>query len=197
MKDPAFLFYTGDFLSGTMFFTDEQVGIYIRLLMAQHQHGRLSEKQVNIVCESHDKVVLEMFGIDTDGNYYNTRLELEVNKRKAYSKSRSENRTKKDKEPTKDMKNISKTYVKHMENENRDINKDKDKFIIPEIQNVISYFQENGYTRESAEKAYQYYNVNNWKDSKGTQVKNWKQKMISVWFKEENKVKQTYKAKML
>ena len=197
MKDPAFLFYTGDFLSGTMFFTDEQVGIYIRLLMAQHQHGRLSEKQVNIICKSHDKEVLEKFEIDTDGNYYNTRLELEVNKRKAYSKSRSENRTKKDKEPTKDMKNISKTYVKHMENENRDINKDKDKFIIPEIQNVISYFQENGYTRESAEKAYQYYNVNNWKDSKGTQVKNWKQKMISVWFKEENKVKQTYKAKML
>ena len=197
MKDPAFLFYTGDFLSGTMFFTDEQVGIYIRLLMAQHQHGRLSEKQVNIICKSHDKEVLEKFEIDTDGNYYNTRLELEVNKRKAYSKSRSENRTKKDKEPTKDMKNISKTYVNHMENENRDINKDKDKFIIPEIQNVISYFQENGYTRESAEKAYQYYNVNNWKDSKGTQVKNWKQKMISVWFKEENKVKQTYKAKML
>lgn len=197
MKDPAFLFYTGDFLSGTMFFTDEQVGIYIRLLMAQHQHGRLSEKQVNIICKTHDKEVLEKFEIDHDGNYYNTRLEQEVNKRKAYSKSRSENRTKKDKEPVKDMKNISKTYVKHMENENRDINKDKDKFTPPEIENVISYFQENGYTRESAEKAWQYYTVNNWKDSKGTKVNNWKQKMISVWFKDENKVKKTYKAKML
>ena len=43
-KDPAFLFYTNDFDRGCQFFTDEQVGKYIRLLMAQHQHGHLSEK---------------------------------------------------------------------------------------------------------------------------------------------------------
>ncbi len=45
-KDPAFLFYTGDFSTGTQFFTDEQVGKYVRLLMAQHQIGHLEEKHM-------------------------------------------------------------------------------------------------------------------------------------------------------
>ena len=44
-KDPAFLFYPSDFLTGTMFMTDEQVGKYIRLLCAQHQKGHLCEKR--------------------------------------------------------------------------------------------------------------------------------------------------------
>jgi len=37
-KDPAFLFYSNDFDQGTKFFTDDQTGKYIRLLIAQHQH---------------------------------------------------------------------------------------------------------------------------------------------------------------
>ena len=45
-KDPAFLFYTSDFLTGTMFMTDEEVGVYIRLLCVQHQHGGLIEKDI-------------------------------------------------------------------------------------------------------------------------------------------------------
>jgi uncharacterized protein YdaU (DUF1376 family) len=39
MKDPAFLFYTKDFQSGTQDMSCEEVGAYIRLLMFQHQHG--------------------------------------------------------------------------------------------------------------------------------------------------------------
>jgi hypothetical protein len=42
---------------------------------------------------------------------------------------------------------------------------------------------------ELANKAFKYYETGNWKDGKGNQVKNWKQKMQSVWFKEENKEK--------
>lgn len=53
---------------------------------------------------------------------------------------------------------------------------------------VENYFTENGYTKESGLKAFNYYAANNWKDGKGNQVKNWKQKMIGVWFKEENKI---------
>ena len=45
-KDPAFLFYSSDFLTGTMFFTDEQVGKYIRLLCAQHQKGQIGRAHV-------------------------------------------------------------------------------------------------------------------------------------------------------
>lgn len=124
-KDPAFLFYTGDFLSGTMFFTDEQVGVYLRLLMAQHQHGRLTEKQVKFICKSYDKEVLEKFEKDAEGNYYNLRLENEINKRKSYSESRSNNRKGKVKEDKPKRKKTSKTYDYHMEDENR--NKDENK----------------------------------------------------------------------
>lgn len=62
-------------------------------------------------------------------------------------------------------------------------------FVPPFLLQVIEYFKENGYTESSAIKAFNYYETGNWTDSKGTKVKNWKQKMQSVWFKDEHKVK--------
>lgn len=112
-KDPAFLFYTGDFTTGTQFFTDEQVGKYVRLLMAQHQLGHLEEKHMLLICKTYDKDVFSKFTKDSNGLYYNERLENEIVKRKKYSESRSENRKKKN--------DISETYVPHMENKNKNI----------------------------------------------------------------------------
>ena len=111
MKDPAFLFYTGDFSTGTQFFTDEQLGKYMRLLMAQHQHGHLDENQVLFICKSYDCVVMKKFIKDDVGLYYNTRLELEINKRKSYSESRGKNKLGK----SKTKKIIPKSYDFHME----------------------------------------------------------------------------------
>lgn len=62
------------------------------------------------------------------------------------------------------------------------------KFTAPTILEVETYFIENGYNKEIAKKAFEYYAVADWKDSKGNQVKNWKQKMRGVWFKDENKI---------
>jgi len=62
------------------------------------------------------------------------------------------------------------------------------RFTPPSQDDVILYFQENGYTKSSAIHAYKYYNEGDWKDSRGNQVKNWKQKMRGVWFKDENKM---------
>jgi hypothetical protein len=64
----------------------------------------------------------------------------------------------------------------------------KSKFIPPSPSDVQKFFAEKGYTEASAIKAWQYYDVAEWKDSKGNQVKNWKQKMMGVWFKDENKI---------
>jgi len=60
-------------------------------------------------------------------------------------------------------------------------------FTPPTQQEVVDYFRENGYTEKAGIKAFNYYNVADWIDSKGSKVKNWKQKMQSVWFKDENK----------
>ncbi len=109
-KDPAFLFYPGDFSTGTQFFSDEQIGKYLRLLMAQHQTGHLEEKHMLQICKTYDKDVFSKFIKDSDGRYYNQRLEEETIKRRNYSKSRSENRSHKN--------NTSFSYDSHMENKN-------------------------------------------------------------------------------
>jgi hypothetical protein len=67
--------------------------------------------------------------------------------------------------------------------------KDKKIFIPPLLSDVIEYFSENGYSVDVAKTAFNFYNVRDWKDSNDNEVSNWKLKMQSVWFKEENKQK--------
>ena len=138
MKDPAFLFYTNDFDSGTKFLNNEQLGVYVRLLMAQHQHGRLTDKQVNFICPLADPDVLSKFKKDELGLWYNDRLEIEINKRKAFADSRRSNVKKR--YPAAETTSVH-TYVAtsvgtsvtpsvptsvvHMENENRNENENR------------------------------------------------------------------------
>jgi hypothetical protein len=68
-------------------------------------------------------------------------------------------------------------------------------FIPPDVDEVILYFKENGYDEKTALKMFKSYSVADWVDSKGNKIKNWKQKAINVWFKDENKIKPQYKTK--
>jgi len=61
--------------------------------------------------------------------------------------------------------------------------------INPTLEDVIFYFNENGYSREAATKAFNYYSNLGWKNSKGNEVINWKNTMLNNWFKDENKKK--------
>ena len=61
-------------------------------------------------------------------------------------------------------------------------------FSPPSLIEVLEYFKEKGYKEEVGKKAYKYYQAGEWKDSRGNQVKNWKQKMVSVWMTDENKI---------
>jgi phage replication O-like protein O len=72
----------------------------------------------------------------------------------------------------------------------------KEESSIPSLEDVIEYFNGNGYTTDSAKKMYDYYQASvkgsrqkYWKDSRGNLVRSWKQKAQSVWFKPENKKK--------
>ena len=60
-------------------------------------------------------------------------------------------------------------------------------FIPPTLPEIQKYFADNGYSQIIAERAFKGYEVANWIDSKGNQIKNWKQKCQFVWFKPENK----------
>lgn len=61
-------------------------------------------------------------------------------------------------------------------------------FIPPTLEEVKLYFKENGFTEHSAVTAFEYYDRLNWFDSNNKKVKNWKNKMLSVWFTEKNKL---------
>lgn len=130
-KDPAFLFYSSDFMTGITLLNFEQRGKYITLLCLQHQSGHLSEQDMLMICGTYDKRIFDKFIKDADGHYFNDRLEIEINKRKAYSESRKNNRLgsaeKHLKPKPRKAKKTSKSYVEHMENENEieDVNKDK------------------------------------------------------------------------
>jgi hypothetical protein len=137
-KDPAVLFYTSDFLTGTILMTNEQKGKYITLLCLQHQKGLLSEKDMLNICQSYDEDIFNKF-VKEGSNYYNKRMKEEHEKRVNFSKSRSENR----KKGIENKNIISSSYDNHMENENENINTiDNSKIIKVEILNSKKWIEE-------------------------------------------------------
>ena len=131
-KDPAFLFYPGDFIAGTTHLTDEEVGCYIRLLCTQFNQGPLSEKKIRrILGEKHANIWEELedkFLKNNQGEFYNKRLLFEKNRREKFVESRSNNRKTSKLSPVsyeKHTKVIRKTHVEHMENENENENRTK------------------------------------------------------------------------
>lgn len=90
-----------------------------------------------------------------------------------------------------DIATISEGYQNDLpEKRERHIKKDRvegRKFIPPNEKDVVQYFVEQGYPEELGKRAFMSYSVADWHDSNGKPVKNWKQKMVNVWFKPENK----------
>ena len=123
-RDPAVLFYTSDFLSGTQFFSDEECGQYIRLLCQQHQLGHIPENHMNIICKSCDSNVWKKFIKDADGLWFNIRMEEEKEKRSKYCAGRGNNRKKG--LSKKSYENHMMDHMsQHMENENENTKKDR------------------------------------------------------------------------
>jgi hypothetical protein len=197
MRDPAILFYTSDFLTGTTLYNHEETGKYIRALCLQHQQGHIQKNDILKIFGTEDCRVFEKFMIDSDGKYYNARMDFEIKKRLNYCLSRSENRKhgKINRIHMKHMSNICKTYVEHMENENENENelkKERKKRLVPAIPSLDEckqYFRENGYPESLAIEFWNYYQAGNppWYDQKGNPVRSWRQKARAVWFKPEKK----------
>jgi len=186
-KDPAILFYTSDFITGTLTMTNDQKGKYITLLCLQHQQGYLTGEDMLNICQSYDKKIYSKFNENGDGLYYNERMKIESERRRKYSESRSQNRK------------IYKTYDNHMEtiteNETIIVNKNKKgaknkKFKPPIIEEVKQYFKESGYSEDCAINAFEYYTDLDWHDKNDNPVLNWKMKMRTVWFKDEHKLQE-------
>lgn len=88
-KPPAFLFYSSDFLTGTMLMTNEQKGKYITLLCLQHQQGHIKPSDMASLC-GRDRGVLKKFKKDEKGCYYNERLDKVIADYKGFCVKQSE-----------------------------------------------------------------------------------------------------------
>ena len=191
-KDPAFLFYSSDFLTGTMFMTNEQVGLYIRLLCAQHQHGgRIDTNVLRTQCESitNGSLVYSKFEHDDTGSF-SLRLDEEMKKRKEKGIKARESVNKR---WNKDLYD-SNTNVIRSEDENENVieNKKEDKkestrenqFKKPTQIEISIHLSEKYPTANKnaintfSEKFWSHYENNGWKVGKN-KMKNWKLALTS------------------
>ena len=116
-KDPAFLFYPGDWLGGTLGMTFEEKGAYMELLMLQFNRGHMTKDMIGQVVGQLWVTLQDKFIQDADGLWYNVRLDDEKEKRKKFVSSRKNNKSGKN-QFSKDAGHMT----SHMENENEDIN---------------------------------------------------------------------------
>lgn len=112
-KDPAFLFYPNDWIGGTLGMTFEEKGAYMELLMAQFNRGHMTNHMCGqVVGQIWDKIK-DKFKKDSNGLWYNERLEAEILKRQNYTKSRLNNRSGKN-QYTKNKENDDGHMTSHM-----------------------------------------------------------------------------------
>lgn len=139
-KDPAFLFYPGDWQGGTMYMTAEQKGCYMDLLILQFNVGKFTEaqaKQVLGICFSVAWATLKQKFCADAGFFWNQRLLVEIERRKKFTESRRTNA-----KSTKNKKKSQKHMHEHMENGNINRNRNEDvieleNFLVQEMQTVF------------------------------------------------------------
>lgn len=120
-RDPAFLFYPGDYLRDTQCLSPNSQAAYDRIMCEHMRNICISQQQLNFFTkrltedEKHEIISLLK---SIDGGFQIDWVAESIEKRRDYSESRRKNRTKKAITHDKDMK----TYDEHMENENENEN---------------------------------------------------------------------------
>lgn len=90
-NDPAFLFYSSDFLTECSDLTMEERGQLITVYCLQHQKGRLSEKIIKLTIGTISEDVKNKLTIDEHGLYYSPKIEELIEQRRKYAESRRKN----------------------------------------------------------------------------------------------------------
>lgn len=184
-KDPAFLFYSSDFLTGTLTMDFEDRGRYITILSLMHQQGRMQEHIIRFVVGSISDSLRSKFSIDESGNWYNARLEEEVEKRKVFTESRRNNGKKGGRKPLAQPNDIPlalpKTNLSENENENENESVIEVKIQSPFEEKILyapaktevqRIFIQQGGTLEMAEQFYNKYQSVAWVLN-GSPIKKW------------------------
>jgi len=191
-KDPAFLFYPGDWLGGTLGMSFEEKGAYMEVLMLQFNRGHMTEHMIRHVIGHNWDTLKVKFKQDDKGLWFNERLDVEKEKRKNFVNSRKNNisgenqHTKKEKNTSHKSTHIKGHMTSHMENENEIVN---EFYIIVSDEKIfdampiISFYeaQLNGMEKENNNRA--------WRPL----VENWFKQHIGESFKDNMHVKNSFK----
>jgi hypothetical protein len=182
-KDPAFLFYPGDYLRDTQCLSESVQVAYDRIMCEHMRNICISQAQLNFFTKrlnQEQKEELLMVLDKTEEGFYIHWVHESIIKRKAYSESRSKNRRK-------SYDNHVKSYDVHMENENEIVNGIKDRAfnklkkegrMYPTLEEVKEYFKEKK-TKIDPETFWNWYEARGWKD-----IKKWKSCLVT-WEKRQ------------
>ena len=132
-KDPAFLFYPGDYLRDTQLLSETAQVAYDRIMCEHMRNICITQHQVNFLTkrlEKDEREHLMTLLKRINGGYQIEWVAESIEKRILYSESRRRNKQGK-------KNNTCETYDIHMENENEDVNKDIIKDIIDYINKVL------------------------------------------------------------
>jgi len=95
-KDPAFLFYPGDYLRDTQTLSEKTQVAYDRIMCEHMRNICISQQQLNFFTKrlSQDEIDELMYTlIAVEGGYQIPWVTESITKRKSYSESRRKNRT--------------------------------------------------------------------------------------------------------
>jgi hypothetical protein len=126
MKDPAFLFYPGDYLRDTQCFSEKTQVAYDRIICEHMRNIHITQQQLNFFTKklSQEELNELLMALKfTDKGYQIDWVAESIRKRRIYGDSRRKNRLK----AKKDMNNICKSHDEHMENENENEEYNKNK----------------------------------------------------------------------
>ena len=115
-KDPAFLFYPGDYLRDTQCLSERSQVAYDRIMCEHMRNICITQQQLKFFTKrltGDEKDELNMILTKVDDGYQIDWVVDSILKRRAYSESRRRNRKSK-------SKKTSESYDEHMEDENKD-----------------------------------------------------------------------------
>ena len=120
MKDPAFLFYPGDYLRDTQFLSEVVQVAYDRIMCEHMRNTYVTPAQFSFFTKNFtaDEIAqLKTVLKESPYGYYIEWVMDGIVKRRAYSESRRKNRSKKSNETNTSSGQTSSSYDEHMENE--------------------------------------------------------------------------------
>lgn len=120
MKDPAFLFYPGDFFRDTQCLSEKALAVYLKIMCEHMRNLSITYAQFSFFTKSlpaDEAEQLLSVLIKTESGYQIEWVVESIKKRRAFTESRRKNRQGKTKENNTSPKKSPLPYVAHMENE--------------------------------------------------------------------------------